>query len=196
MHNLIPESSIRTPKASLDNKRKFGNQTFTHPGQITLPRMIDVAPGHVSEEIRVSVPGGANVGLAINRVLDNYGLPAGCGRIVGGVCERVQYHVIVHATEGVKPYVYGEPIVLSGQSMLIGATITIGRKDDSSRVLHCHGGFVDENGKAHGGHIILDGTVAGRDGLAVRLCIFDGVDMVVMPDPETTFDLLKPVVKL
>ncbi|WP_244831971.1 hypothetical protein [Caballeronia sp. TF1N1] len=79
--------------------------------------------------------------------------------------------------------------------MLIGAAITVGHKYDRTRILHCHGGFVDETGKAHGGHIILDQSYAGCDGLTVRLCLFDGVDLLVTPDIETTFDLLKPVIK-
>ncbi|WP_233858525.1 hypothetical protein [Paraburkholderia sp. HD33-4] len=196
MHQTLSVPDALASRARRLDEGDFSTQPFVHPGQVTSPRLVDVTSGQITEELRVAVPPGANVGRALHRVLDDLGPRAGCGRIVGGICQRIQYHVMIRAAAGVKPYVYGSPIVVDGQSMLISAAITVGHKDDGARILHCHGGFTDENGKAHGGHIILDETVAGGDGLVVRLCLFDGVDFVVTPDTETTFDLLKPVTKL
>ncbi|RAR48835.1 hypothetical protein C7401_14818 [Paraburkholderia unamae] len=165
----------------------------THPGRAQAPRVLDATTGNRTREFNVILPGGTRVGAALRGLLDGWGAGAGCGRIVAGACARVQYHVMTHATEGPRPYVYGPPIVTSGENTLIGAAITIGRREDGVRILHCHGGFVDAQGRHHGGHVILDETFAAATGLHIRLCLFDGIDLVVSPDAETTFDLLQPV---
>lgn len=41
--------------------------------------------------------------------------------------------------------------------------------------------------------MILDETFTAAAGLQIRLCLFDGIDLVASPDAETTFDLLQPV---
>ncbi|MFM0342356.1 PPC domain-containing DNA-binding protein [Paraburkholderia fungorum] len=97
------------------------------------------------------------------------------------------------ATQGVKPFVYGAPIVCADECTLITAAITIGHRGDGTRILHCHGGFLDSSGNQHGGHIILDETVVADSPMIVRLCLFEQVDLVASPDHETTFDLLLPI---
>lgn len=166
---------------------------FVHPGPADAPRVLDAATPRRTRELNVVLPAGARVGAALRALLDGWHAGAGCGRIVGGSCAQVQYHVMTHAVEGPRPYVYGPPIVCGGENTLIGAAITIGRREDGARILHCHGGFVDAAGRHHGGHLILDETFTGGEGLHVRLCLFDGIDLVVSPDAETTFDLLQPV---
>lgn len=166
---------------------------FAHPGIAQSPRVLDAATRNLTREFNLTLPAGARVGPALRRLLDGWHADAGCGRIVGGSCATIQYHVMEQAAEGSRPYVYGPPIACSGESTVIGAAITIGRRNDGTRILHCHGGFVDADGEHHGGHVILDETVASGDGLHVRLCVFDGIDLVVSPDAETHFDLLQPV---
>ncbi|PLZ01274.1 hypothetical protein CY652_17185 [Burkholderia sp. WAC0059] len=182
-----PASTARSTAGSTDPARPFA-----HPGRAAAPRILDaVTPGR-TRELRIALPPGANVGAALHALLDGWPPYAGCGRLVGGAFSQVQYHVMVHAAQGVKPYVYGPPIVCAGESTLIGAAINVGHRADGSRILHAHGGFVDEHGLQHGGHLALEQTIAAGDGVRVHLCLFDGVDLVVSPDAETTFDLLQP----
>jgi hypothetical protein len=164
-----------------------------HPGAAQAPRVLDATTTRSTRELGLTLPAGMRVGPALRALLDRWGAQSGCGRIVGGACARIQYHVMARATDGSRPYVYGAPIVCTGDSTLISAAITIGRRADGSRILHCHGGFVDAHGRQHGGHVILDETLVGGEGLRVRMCLFDGVDFVVSPDTETHFDLLQPV---
>lgn len=170
-----------------------GTALFVHPGTAGAPRVLDAATQALTREFSVTLPAGTRVGPALRRLLDGWHAGAGCGRIVGGTCAKIQYHVMEHATEGSRPYVYGPPIACNGESTVIGAAITVGHRADGTRILHCHGGFVDADGEHHGGHVILDETVVSGGGLQVRLCVFDDIDLVVSPDAETHFDLLQPV---
>jgi hypothetical protein len=164
-----------------------------HPGYAQTPRVLDAATTNRTREFNLTLPAGTRAGPALRALLDSWQAGAGCGRIVAGACAQVQYHVMMHATHGSRPYIYGPPIVCDGECTLIGAAITIGRRADGARILHCHGGFVDAQGRHHGGHVILDETIAAAAGLHIRLCLFDGIDLVVSPDAETDFDLLQPV---
>lgn len=187
-----------TSSAGLSGRQPDGgltasHVTFKHPGPVEQSRILDVESNAHSRDICINVGAGQNIGAAVNAALDRFDEKAGCGRIItGGFC-RVQYHVMTRATEGVKPYVYGAPIVVEGESTLVTSSMNIGHLSDGARVLHCHGGFVDLNGRQHGGHIILDESVAGAAGLQIRLTLFAAVDFVASADDETTFNLLQPV---
>jgi hypothetical protein len=167
----------------------------THPGRAESPRVLDVATSHGTRELSIALPAGARVGATLRALLDGWNAQSGCGRIMGGSCAQIQYHVMARATQGPRPYIYGPPIVCDGENTLIGAAITIGKRADGTRILHCHGGFVDSHGRQHGGHLILDETFVAGAGLHLHLCLFDGIDLVVSPDAETTFDLLQPVIR-
>lgn len=181
------------PNPNLAAATPFAASRFTHPGSVSWPRIVEVTTLAGTRDIRISLPPGSRVGAGLHQVLDALPNAGGCGRIVDGMCSTIHYHVITQAARGAKPYVYGAPIVCGGTCTLISAAITIGHRADGQRILHCHGGFVDERGTQHGGHIVLDETVVAGDAMIVRLCLFDDVDLVVSPDQETAFDLLLPV---
>jgi hypothetical protein len=188
-----PDSSAARAQGECRSSRAAGTLPVKHPGRAETPRVLDASTSERTREFRIALPGGTRVGAALRRLLDGWHADAGCGRIAAGACARVQYHVMMHAAHGLRPYVYGPPIVCTGESTLIGAAITIGRRQDGTHILHCHGGFVDEQGQHHGGHVILDETFAAAAGLHIRLCLFKGIGLVVSSDAETAFDLLQPV---
>jgi hypothetical protein len=165
-----------------------------HPGPALAPRVVDVLTPGRAHELRMTLPPGVNVGAALHALLGNWPPSAGCGRIAGGVCSRIQYHVMGDIKPGPKPYGYGPPITCCGASTLVTATLPIGHhRADGSRILHCHGGFVDQHGTRHGGHLVLEQTIAAGDGVCVHLSLFKGVDLITTTDAETAFDLLQPV---
>ena len=169
---------------------------FKHPGPVASERIVEARSGQESQEILVYVPSGHNVGEAVDVVLDKHSRDgSGCGHIASGGFSEVQYHVMTRAQTGIKPYIYGNPIIVYGHSTLITSSINVGRLANGSRILHCHGGFVDARGRQHGGHIILSKCVAGSAGLTIRLCMFADVNLIVSADVETTFDLLQPEVQ-
>ncbi len=161
-----------------------------HPGAARAPRIVE-ATSRGAREFAIALPDGANVGETLVALLDRMNAASGCARIVSGECRRLQYHTMIRADAGERPYVYGPPIVV-GPATLIDATLTIGRREDGARVLHCHGGFVDPLGAQHGGHVVLERTIAGARGLRAHLCLIDDIDIVATPDDETAFSLLEP----
>ncbi len=172
----------------------FVSHGFEHPGPVRGNRVQWVGSVDRSRDLFISVGPGRNAGVAVNAALNRVAsASAGCGRVISGGFGKLQYHVMTRAQKGVKPYVYGEPIVVEGESTLIASSINVGHRAEGSRILHCHGGVVDAKGTQHGGHIILDNSVAGSAGLQIRLSMFSTVDFVVAPDEETTFELLQPV---
>lgn len=166
---------------------------FAHPGRAEEPRVLDVESSEHTRELNVTLPRGTRVGGALRGLLDRWSASAGCARIMAGACSRIRYHVVIGATQGPRPHVYGPPIEYCGPGTLVGATITIGRGRDGVRILHCHGGFIDAQGQQRGGHVNLDETIAGDAGLQLRLCLFGGIDIVVSHDTETAYDLLQPI---
>ncbi|ANB75298.1 hypothetical protein AYM40_23195 [Paraburkholderia phytofirmans OLGA172] len=193
-HDLEAEIMLQAAhKSEQVSESRARAKRFTHPGTACAPRVVDVTTTTGTRDLRISLPALASVGPALHRVLDAYPNSGGCGRIVYGLCGTIQYHVMTKATQGVKPFVYGAPILCALECTLITAAITIGHRGDGKRILHCHGGFLDSSGTQHGGHIILDETVVAGSPMIVRLCLFEQVDLVASPDHETTFDLLLPI---
>jgi len=168
---------------------------FAHPGVPTLPRLIKSESISRSTELRIAIPAYANVGASLRNALLAWGPVSGCGRITAGSLSSLQYHVIIKASDGIKPFVYGSPIKCDGDLTLVTAAITLGRSAAGVQVLHCHGGFIDKAGGQHGGHLALDASFAGEDGLVIRVCLFHEIEYVITPDPETNFDLLTPTQK-
>lgn len=163
---------------------------FTHPGTPTFPRVVS-AEARRAEELRVHLPAGSNIGETLCSLMAERGVTSGCGRVLGGSTTHLQYHVIVHADSGDKPFIYGAPIVVDQPALLIAATLTLGRTAAGAPLVHCHGGF-SVGDQIFGGHFALDKTIAGRDGLTVMLSLFDGIEMAVGNDSETHYSLLSP----
>jgi hypothetical protein len=180
--------------ANLAPEPKAGDR-FIHPGAPTYPRIAEIESTAPPWELRIVIPAGTNVGTALRRALAISGAASGCGRIAGGTLSSLAYHVIVKARDGQKPFVYGAPIECHGDLTLVAATITLGRTVDGTQIIHCHGGFIDLDGRQHGGHVVLDRSVAGAHGLVLRLCLFAQTEFVLRTDHETTFDLLSPMLK-
>lgn len=195
MHPTMPPADTAPIWPSLADPRPAHHPpAFVHPEPPTSPRIAQVLTHHSTHELLITLPPGANFATALHRTLDGFTQRSGCARISGGgVCAHVEYHVIIRAAHAGPPYVYGPPIVCDGDVTLVDATITIGRCEDGSRVLHCHGGMIDARGRHHGGHLDLQRTVVGHEPMRVRVCLFDEVELVVSHDPETTYDLLQPI---
>jgi hypothetical protein len=163
---------------------------FTHPGTPTLPRLISVETP-TTRDVLLRLAPGCNVGQVLSRYVDTQNIWSGCGRVLSGGTRRLQYHVIIQAEKGNKPYVYGGPITIDMPATWVAATLTIGRSVDGAPLLHCHGGFAVGN-ESLGGHFALNDTIVGDEGMTVALTIFDGVDMVVTDDSETNYAILSP----
>jgi hypothetical protein len=169
---------------------------FQHPGPPTYPRITEAEAITQSREIRVLIPPHTNAGHGLREALSEFGTVSGCGRIAGGSFSSIDYYVVTKLADSLRPFGYGDAFKCHGELMLVTGTITLGRKADGVQVIHCHGGFVEADGTAHGGHLDLDRSIAGATGLVLRFCLFSEVEFVISPDRETNFDLLTPTKKI
>ncbi len=85
---------------------------------------------------------------------------------------------------------YSPVFTPEGATTIEAARITYGLRDGAPW-LHCHGFWVEPDGRRNGGHVIPDLT---RVAEAINVCAWtlDGAAFVARHDPETNFTLLAP----
>lgn len=166
-------------------------RTFRHPGPSAYPR-VQAAEVGKARELRVEVSAGSNAGAALRRIIDAYGIHSGCARIVGGSARILQYHVVVKADRGERPYTYGAPLIETGEVGALHGSFTIGRDAAGAPALHCHAVFLGTDGRLHGGHVILDRLIVGAAPLLIRMSVFHQGGFVHFVDDETRFTLFGP----
>ncbi|TYL87099.1 DNA-binding protein [Bradyrhizobium rifense] len=71
-------------------------------------------------------------------------------------------------------------------------SMTLGSRDGAP-LFHCHGLWIEADGKASGGHMLPDETVVAEP-FEVQAFGVDGAMFTAEPDPETNFKLFGPVV--
>jgi predicted DNA-binding protein with PD1-like motif len=71
------------------------------------------------------------------------------------------------------------------------AAMTLGRRDGAP-FFHCHGLWLEADGRAGGGHILPEATVVAEP-FEVDAFGLDGAVFAAEPDPETNFTLFGPV---
>jgi predicted DNA-binding protein with PD1-like motif len=69
--------------------------------------------------------------------------------------------------------------------------MTLGQRDGAP-FFHCHGVWLEVDGRAGGGHILPEETIVAEP-FAVQAFGVDGAMFVAAPDPETNFKLFGPV---
>jgi predicted DNA-binding protein with PD1-like motif len=165
---------------------------FTHKGERTFPRIVDCVLD-AWQEIRVTVPEGANLGAALRGAIARYPHGGGVGRICAGTARSLRYHVVEHTGGPQRPYEYGAALDVDEEVAFVSGAITIGRNDANLPILHCHAGFNDGQGLVHGGHVVLDRTWVGSEPVVVRMCLFTAGGFATREDAETHFKLLHPI---
>ncbi|MFT4063941.1 hypothetical protein [Paraburkholderia sp.] len=165
-------------------------EAFRHPGAAAYPRVLATVLRE-PRELRVEIPSGRNAGAVLRELMTHHGFCGATGRICSGTARGLQYHVIIKAEQGERPYVYGTPYVERDVVLLHGA-VTIGKDRAGSVALHCHGAFVDRDGGLHGGHVILDHLLVGDEPLVLRLCAFAHGGFTQYADDETRYTLFGP----
>jgi predicted DNA-binding protein with PD1-like motif len=166
--------------------------SFTHKGEPTFPRVVDCVLDEF-QEIRITVPEGANLGGALRNAITRYPHGGGVGRICAGTARGLTYHVVEHTGGPERPYEYGAPLEVSDEVAFVSGALTIGRNDANLPILHCHAGFSDGRGAVHGGHVVLDTTFVGSEPVVVRMCLFTAGGFATRQDTETYFKLLHPI---
>jgi predicted DNA-binding protein with PD1-like motif len=81
----------------------------------------------------------------------------------------------------------------AGIARLKMATMTLGARDGAP-FFHCHGLWIEADGRINGGHILPEETVVAEP-FAVDAFGLDGAAFTAEPDPETNFKLFGPVAR-
>jgi predicted DNA-binding protein with PD1-like motif len=86
---------------------------------------------------------------------------------------------------------YSETFRPDGLTRLKFAAMTLGVRDDAP-FFHCHGLWTEADGRANGGHMLLEETMVAEP-FEVDAFGIDGAVFVAEADPETNFRLFGPV---
>jgi hypothetical protein len=169
-------------------------EAFRHPGAAAHPRVLATVVRE-PRELRVEIPSGRNAGAVLRDLMQRHGFCGATGRICSGTARALQYHVVIKATQGERPYIYGSPTMENDEVALLHGAVTIGKDRAGDVALHCHGAFVGGDGRLHGGHMILDRLEVGGEPLVLRLCAFAHGGFTQYVDEETRYTLFGPTLE-
>ena len=139
----------------------------------------------------LSLAPGLNLIEAIAQPLLAAGFEGAAVRLEGGSLAPFTY--VIPALSGDARYAayYSEPFSPTGETRLEVANVMVGRRDGEP-FLHCHGLWVEADGRRRGGHPIPDQTFIAA-APAAQAWGFTGVGLRSDFDPETNFTLFYPV---
>jgi predicted DNA-binding protein with PD1-like motif len=119
------------------------------------------------------------------------GFAGGALRWKGGALGPFAYVMPALSKTGENAAFYSETFRPAGITRLKTAAMTLGQRDGAP-FFHCHALWTEADGRASGGHILLEEAVVAEP-FAVEAFGIDGATFLVEPDPETNFKLFGPV---
>jgi predicted DNA-binding protein with PD1-like motif len=127
---------------------------------------------------------------AAHRGFAAHGFGGGVLNIRGGALGPFAYVMPALSKSPDNAAFYSDTFRPAGVTRLGMAAMTLGRRDGAA-FFHCHGLWREADGRAGGGHILPEATVA--EPFEVDAFGLDGADFAAEPDPETNFRLFGPV---
>jgi predicted DNA-binding protein with PD1-like motif len=119
------------------------------------------------------------------------GFAGGALRWKGGALGPFAYVMPALSKTGENAAFYSETFRPAGITRLKTAAMTLGQRDGAP-FFHCHALWTEADGRASGGHILLEEAVVAEP-FAVEAFGIDGATFLAEPDPETNFKLFGPV---
>ena len=119
------------------------------------------------------------------------GFLSGTLNIRGGALGPLGYVMPALSRTGENAAFYSDVFRPAGVTRLKMAAMTFGQRDGAP-FFHCHGLWLEADGRLNGGHILPEETVVAEP-FAVEAFGLDGAAFVGEPDPETNFKLFGPV---
>jgi predicted DNA-binding protein with PD1-like motif len=164
-------------------------RTLTQPGPASDPRVI-VEPceaWQMTLQLRAGVP----VLSAVAEALAERHIEAAIIEISSAEMSPLVYVVPANSPDAEHAAWYSEPHCLAGKATVERAVMSFGW-DNEKPFLHCHGIWIDADGRRCGGHLIPDKTVLSKE-IEVTVWAVAGARFERLFDPETNFSLLTPV---
>ena len=128
---------------------------------------------------------------AARRGFAREGFSGGTLNIRGGALGPFAYVMPALSKTGEHAAFYSDIFRPAGATRLKLATMTLGERDGAP-FFHCHGLWLEADGRAGGGHILPEETVVAEPFEADAFGL-DGAVFTAEPDPETNFKLFGPV---
>jgi predicted DNA-binding protein with PD1-like motif len=128
---------------------------------------------------------------AVTMPLLERGFQSAAFRIVDTIWEPLVYALPALAEETGRVFRYSDPITAKGGARIEMAQAIFGRRDEAP-FTHCHGIWIEGDGRARGGHVIPEKTIIVKRGEARGIGLKD-VGMRADLDAETGFTLFHPV---
>ena len=119
------------------------------------------------------------------------GFSGGVLNIAGGALEPFAYVMPALSKTAANAAFYSQTFRPEGVTRLNTATMTLGVRDQAP-FFHCHGLWMEQGGRAGGGHILPEETLVAEP-FGVEAFGIDGAVFAAEPDGETNFKLFGPV---
>ncbi len=119
------------------------------------------------------------------------GFAGGTLNMTGGALGPFAYVMPALSKTGENAAFYSDTFRPAGVTRLKHGTMTLGRRDGAP-FFHCHGLWIEADGRFFGGHILPEETVVAES-FSVNAFGMDGAVFTAEPDPETRFKLFGPV---
>jgi predicted DNA-binding protein with PD1-like motif len=161
-----------------------------HPGASRFGRVLTAVGERSSQSLGI-IREGESLKIGIERLFAQAGATTGAFRLIGGRLAEACYHVATPREGSARAVEYGAPIPIEGGALVIAASGSFGSAVSGEPLLHLHGALSDKDGRAHGGHLNVDGCIAGPDG--VRVHLLTGAGFRQAADPETHFSTFFPI---
>ncbi|MGC2976185.1 PCC domain-containing protein [Brevibacterium sp. FAM 25378] len=159
-----------------------------HAGPRQDPRIVSV-PTRCAEHT-LGLPEGADVFAALERSLADHTASGIMAEFDDGQFDRIDYVHPAYGPDADHPMSFTEAFSVSGPAQLRHASATVGFRNDAP-FCHIHASWTDADGTVRGGHL-LPGTLAGPEGLRIRLFVLADARLVSDVDPETGFSAFAP----
>ena len=161
---------------------------LVQPGPVSAERIESFACG--GRELTFRLEAGVSLNRALTAPLVAAGMQAGALTFSGGVLAPFVYVVPAQPTDALHVAYFSAPR-MPGRGEVMLANATFGWRDGEPFV-HCHGTWMEPDGRLHGGHMMPHETFI-QEGAEVRGWGTPDVRIAAEPDPETNFPLFRPL---
>ena len=182
----VPSGEIAAAPRPSDPHRRV-----RQPGPAAAER-IDSVEG-VAERFEVDLPAGGNLIEAIRSSLERTSCTSAVLQLRGGGFSPFTYVMPALSMTPDHAAYYSELLSPPGLTRLEAGAVTFGLRDGGP-FLHCHGIWIEANGRRLGGHVIPDASIIAQP-IAATVFALDGIDFVARPDSETNFKIFGPLKK-
>jgi predicted DNA-binding protein with PD1-like motif len=130
---------------------------------------------------------------AARRGFAGQGFSGGVLSMRSGALGPLAYVMPALSKDGANAAFYSDTFRPSGITQLKFAAMTLGERDGAP-FFHCHGLWIESDGRLHGGHILPEESIVAEP-FAVEAFGIDGAAFTADVDTETNFKLFGPVAR-